>query len=195
MPATSVPAHAVSADLQRDAEGLQLALAELVRVYQFRDRDASAATTSRSRSATRSRRWSSTARCAWATWPSGCSSTRARRAGWSRTLVKKGYVEQHADASDGRATAMQRHAHRSRLCARITDDLVDQQKQLLGRISDPDVRAGVVERDPAAGAGGRFAVSRRASLLGVAGAAARRATAGQPAAADFFGSISCYCQS
>src|SRR5436190_19105307 len=40
MPATATPPRAAAAaDLQRDAERLQLALAELVRVYQFRDRD------------------------------------------------------------------------------------------------------------------------------------------------------------
>ena len=39
MPATPARKPAVTAALQRDAEGLHLALAELVRVYQFRDRD------------------------------------------------------------------------------------------------------------------------------------------------------------
>ena len=46
-------------------------------------------------------------------WPSGCSSTRARRAGSSATLVKKGYVEQRADADDGRATALQATGERT----------------------------------------------------------------------------------
>src|SRR4029434_784725 len=60
------------------------------------------------------------------------------------TLVKKGYVEQGADAQDGRAIALSVTRKGGSLCARITDDLVDQQKQLLQDL-DPDVRAGVVQ--------------------------------------------------
>jgi DNA-binding MarR family transcriptional regulator len=52
-------------------------------------------------------------------------------------------VEQHPDATDGRATALSAtHAGR-KLCERITDDLVNQQKELLADL-DPKVRAGVV---------------------------------------------------
>lgn len=61
-----------------------------------------------------------------------------------RTLVKKGYVAQRADPSDGRATALRATRAGRRLCARITDDLVEQQKALLADL-DPDVRAGVVD--------------------------------------------------
>jgi DNA-binding MarR family transcriptional regulator len=61
-----------------------------------------------------------------------------------RTLVKKGYVEQHADASDRRATALRATRAGRSLCARITDDLVEQQKELLADL-DPGVRAGVVD--------------------------------------------------
>jgi DNA-binding MarR family transcriptional regulator len=53
-------------------------------------------------------------------------------------------VEQRADASDGRATTLSATRQGQRLCARITDDLVDQQKQLLQDL-DPGVRAGVVQ--------------------------------------------------
>ena len=60
------------------------------------------------------------------------------------TLVKKGYVEQGADAQDGRAIALNATRKGRSLCARITGDLVDQQKQLLQDL-DPDVRAGVVQ--------------------------------------------------
>ena len=104
---------------------------------------ASAATTSPSRSAMRWRRWSSTVRCGRALWPSGCFSTRARRAGSSATLVKKGYVEQRADeAMVGRWRCRSRATGR-RLYKRITDDLVEQQKHLLQDL-DPEVRDGVV---------------------------------------------------
>lgn len=60
-----------------------------------------------------------------------------------QTLVKKGYVEQRPDATDGRATALHPSARGRRLCERITDDLVEQQKQLLQDL-DPEIRAGVV---------------------------------------------------
>jgi MarR family 2-MHQ and catechol resistance regulon transcriptional repressor len=60
------------------------------------------------------------------------------------TLVKKGYVEQHPDTADGRAIALHVTAGGRRLYRRITDDLIDQQKQLLQEL-DPEVRDGVVE--------------------------------------------------
>ena len=59
------------------------------------------------------------------------------------TLVKKGYVEGRADATDGRATALHPTASGRRLYERITGDLVAQQKQLLQDL-DPDIREGVV---------------------------------------------------
>ena len=59
------------------------------------------------------------------------------------TLVKKGYVDQRADDADGRAIALHVTASGRRLYRRITDDLVEQQKQLLQDL-DPDVRDGVV---------------------------------------------------
>ena len=60
------------------------------------------------------------------------------------TLVKKGYVEQGADAQDGRAIALSATRKGRNLCARISNDLVGQQKQLLQDL-DPEVRAGVVQ--------------------------------------------------
>src|SRR4029079_19786229 len=66
-------------------------------------------------------------------------STTSRVAG---TLVRKGYVAQRADANDGRATALHVTAQGKRLYARITAELVEQQKQLLEDLA-PDVRAGV----------------------------------------------------
>ena len=132
------------ADLDRDAQALQAAVADLVRIYQFRDRDRI---------------------CCHDISVTQCyaletlvehgpmrlndlterlfldKSTTSRVI---RTLVKKGYVEQHPDASDGRATALSATRAGRNLCARITDDLVEQQKALLADL-DPDVRAGVVD--------------------------------------------------
>jgi DNA-binding MarR family transcriptional regulator len=144
MPATSARERPVAPDLQRDAEGLQLALAELVRVYQFRDRDRI---------------------CCHDISVTQCyaletlvehgplrlggladrlfldKSTTSRVVG---TLVKKGYVQQRPDAKDARAVAISATARGERLCARINADLVEQQRQLLEDL-EPSVRAGVVE--------------------------------------------------
>ena len=60
------------------------------------------------------------------------------------TLVKKGYVDQRADEADGRAIALHVTPSGRRLYKRITDDLVEQQKQLLHDL-DPEVRDAVVK--------------------------------------------------
>jgi DNA-binding MarR family transcriptional regulator len=59
------------------------------------------------------------------------------------TLVRKGYVEQRADMTDGRAMLINATRQGQRLCARITADLVGQQQQLLGDLA-PEIRAAVV---------------------------------------------------
>jgi MarR family 2-MHQ and catechol resistance regulon transcriptional repressor len=133
-----------SSELERDAIALQDAVSELVRVYQFRDRDQI---------------------CCYDVSVTQChaleilvehgpmrlgalterlfldKSTTSRVVG---TLVKKGYVEQRADEADGRASALHATASGRRLCRRIIDDLVGQQKQLL-RDLDPDVRETVIK--------------------------------------------------
>jgi DNA-binding MarR family transcriptional regulator len=60
------------------------------------------------------------------------------------TLVKKGYVEQDAEPSDRRATALSATRRGRALCARIAEDLVAQQRVLLQDL-DPAIRAGVVD--------------------------------------------------
>ena len=138
------PANSTDRALDRDAADLQAAVADLVRVYQFRDRDRICCHDI------------SVTQCyaletlvehgpmrlgALADRLFLDKSTTSRVVG---TLVKKGYVEQGADAQDGRAIALNATRTGRGLCARITDDLVDQQKQLLHDL-DPDVRAGVVQ--------------------------------------------------
>jgi MarR family 2-MHQ and catechol resistance regulon transcriptional repressor len=131
-------------DLERDAVALQAAVSELVRVYQFRDRDQICC---HDVSVTQCHaleilvdhgqmRLSALAERLFLD-----KSTTSRVVG---TLVKKGYVEQRADEADGRASALHATASGRRLCKRITDDLVGQQKQLLQDL-DPDVREGVVK--------------------------------------------------
>jgi len=130
--------------LERDAAALQAAVADLVRVYQFRDRDSIcchdvsvtqcyALETLVAHGPMRLR--------ALAERLFLDKSTTSRVVG---TLVRKGYVEQKADARDGRATTLSATRQGQRLCSRIADDLVAQQKQLLEDL-DPEVRAGVVQ--------------------------------------------------
>lgn len=130
--------------LQRDARALQAAVADLVRVYQFRDRDricchdisvtqCYALETLVEHGPLRLGELSARLFLD--------KSTTSRVVG---TLVRKGYVEQHPDPQDGRATALSATRAGRNLCARITDDLVEQQKALLADL-EPEVRAGVVE--------------------------------------------------
>lgn len=132
-----------SSELHRDAVALQAAVADLVRVYQFRDRDRICC---HDVSVTQCHaletlvdhgpmRLSGLAERLFLD-----KSTTSRVVG---TLVKKGYVEQRTDDVDGRAIALHATASGRRLCKRITDDLVEQQKQVLQDLA-PDVREGVV---------------------------------------------------
>ena len=141
---TATAAAARSAGLHRDAEALQAAVADLVRVYQFRDRDRICCHDI------------SVTQCyALETLVDHGSmrlgelterlyldkSTTSRVV---QSLVKKGYVEQVADQADRRATRLRATRAGRHLCARITGDLVDQQKAVLADL-DPGVRAGVVD--------------------------------------------------
>jgi MarR family transcriptional regulator, 2-MHQ and catechol-resistance regulon repressor len=141
-PSTHKPTSA--ADLHRDAEALQEAVADLVRIYQFRDRDricchdisvtqCYALETLIEHGPIRLR--DLTARLFLD------KSTTSRVV---QTLVKKGYVEQQTDPTDGRATTLTATRTGRNLCSRINSDLVEQQKALLADL-DRDVRAGVVD--------------------------------------------------
>lgn len=143
-PATKQHIDAAAATLDRDAAALQAAVADLVRVYQFRDRDRICC---HDISVTQcyaletlvehgSMRLSALAERLFLD-----KSTTSRVV---TALVKKGYVEQGPDAQDGRAIALSATRKGRGLCARITGDLVGQQRQLLQDL-DPDVRAGVVQ--------------------------------------------------
>jgi DNA-binding MarR family transcriptional regulator len=143
MPTATRKPPATAADLERDAAALQAAVSELVRVYQFRDRDricchdisvtqCYALETLVEHGPMRS--------TALAERLFLDKSTTSRVVA---TLVKKGYVEQRQDEADGRATALQATAAGRRLYRRITADLVEQQKHLLQDL-EPEVREGVV---------------------------------------------------
>ena len=142
--ATRHDANSREAALDRDAADLQSAVAELVRVYQFRDRDRICC---HDISVTQCyaletlvehgpMRLNALAERLFLD-----KSTTSRVVG---TLVKKGYVAQAVDAQDGRALTLSATRQGRGLCLHITDDLVDQQKQLLEGLA-PEVRAGVIE--------------------------------------------------
>jgi DNA-binding MarR family transcriptional regulator len=133
-----------SSALQSDAVAFQAAVSELVRVYQFRDRDRICC---HDISVTQCHALEALAESG----PMRLSALAERlfldkstTSRVVRTLVKKGYVEQRADAADGRATGLHATATGRRLYKRITDDLVEQQKELLQDL-DPEVREGVVK--------------------------------------------------
>jgi DNA-binding MarR family transcriptional regulator len=130
--------------LDRDAAALQQAVADLVRVYQFRDRDRICC---HDVSVTQCHALETLVEHG----PMRLSALAERlfldKSTTSRvvnTLVRKRYVEQRADATDGRATVIRPTPQGQRLCARITSDLVEQQKQLLEDLA-PEIRAGVVQ--------------------------------------------------
>ena len=130
--------------LDHDAAALQRAVADLVRVYQYRDRDRI---------------------CCYDISVTQCYALEAIvEAGPLRlmalaerllldkstasrvvsVLVKKGYVEQRAEAGDGRAVALVVTRRGRALYQRIEQELVEQQRALLTDF-EPAVRAGVIE--------------------------------------------------
>ena len=129
--------------LQRDAQALQAAVADLVRVYQFRDRDRIcchdiSVTQCHALEALVDHGPLRLGDLAGRLFLDKSTTSRVVAA-----LVKKAYVQQHPDTTDRRATALSATRRGQDLCARIKEDLVGQQKALLADL-DPDVRAGVV---------------------------------------------------
>jgi DNA-binding MarR family transcriptional regulator len=133
-----------SPDLQRDAEALQSAVADLVRVYQFRDRDRICC---HDVSVTQCYALETLVDHG----PMRLSALAGRlfldKSTTSRVvhaLMRKGYVEQGPDPTDGRAMLIGATRQGQRLCARISADLVEQQKQVLEDLPS-EIRAGAVQ--------------------------------------------------
>jgi len=143
MPTTVAPASRASdsSRLESDASALQDALGELVRVYQFRDRDRICC---HDVSVTQCYAIEALLRRG----PSGLNelagdlyldkSTASRVVG---TLERKGYVSRAAHPDDGRAIVLSVTAAGRRLHDRIRKDLVGEAKGLLADF-EPEVRAG-----------------------------------------------------
>ena len=130
--------------LDRDAVALQAAIADLVRIYQFRDRDRICC---HDVSVTQCYALETLVQHG----PMRLSELSDRlfldKSTTSRVvsaLVRKRYVAQRVDANDARATTLRATQQGQRLYGRITNDLVLQQKELLKDL-DPEVRSGVVQ--------------------------------------------------
>ena len=134
----------VAAAISNDARALHSAVSELVRVYQFRDRDSICC-----HDVSVTQCYALETLVEHGPLRQGALAERLflDKSTTSRVvnaLVRKGYVEQRPDPTDGRAMLISATRQGQRLCARITSDLVEQQKQLLGDLA-PEIRAGVVQ--------------------------------------------------
>lgn len=133
-----------ASSLERDAAALQQAVADLVRVYQFRDRDRICC---HDISVTQCYALETLVEHGGMRLSALAERLFLDKSTTSRVvnaLVRKEYVEQRTDASDGRATVISATRQGRRLCARITSDLVDQQRQLLEDLA-PEIRGAVVQ--------------------------------------------------
>ncbi|MPZ21189.1 MAG: MarR family transcriptional regulator [Luteitalea sp.] len=132
------------ASLQRHAEALHAAVSDLVRVYQFRDRDCICC-----HDISVTQCYALEALSEHGPLRLGAladrlyldKSTTSRVVG---ALVRKGYVEPRRESGDRRAAALVVTRAGRRLYERITADLVEQQKALLQDL-DPAIREGVTQ--------------------------------------------------
>jgi MarR family 2-MHQ and catechol resistance regulon transcriptional repressor len=134
----------VPSGLDADAHALQAAVAELVRVYQFRDRDRICC---HDISVTQCYALETLVDAG----PMRLGALAERlfldKSTTSRVvtaLIRKKYVEQRQDDTDARASVLRVTASGRRLHGRITEDLVTQQKALLADLP-AEVRHGVIQ--------------------------------------------------
>ena len=173
MPAAAITRS--SATLDRDAEALQVAVADLVRVYQFRDRDRICCHDVSVTQCYALETLVEQGPVRLGTLAQRLFLDKSTTSRVVATLVKKGYVEQHPDATDGRATTLSATRRGRTLCARINADLVAQQRALLEDL-DPAIRAGVVNviRRLAGAADARFRAGVSADGAGMLHRGGRR---------------------
>jgi MarR family 2-MHQ and catechol resistance regulon transcriptional repressor len=151
--------HTHDSALEHDARALQSALGDLLRVYQFRDRDRIcchdiSVTQCHALDALVDHAPLRLGELADRLYLDKSTTSRVISA-----LVRKGYVRQTSESGDRRAVVLTPTAAGRRLYATITDDLVDQQKELMGS-SSPEVRRAVIDvvRKLATAAEARFGV-------------------------------------
>lgn len=133
-----------STELRQDAEALHAAVSNLVRLYQFRDRDRIccydiSVTQCYALEVLVARGPSRSHALAAALMLDKSTATRVVDA-----LVRKGYVARQPDPEDARAVSLRVTAEGRELYQKIHSDLIEQQVDLL-RDLDPQVRAGATE--------------------------------------------------
>lgn len=138
------PTTRAAPDLRQDAERLHVAVSQLVRLYQFRDRDTICChdisiTQCHALEALVERGPLRSQALAAALMLDKSTTTRVVDA-----LVRKGYVERRADPEDARAHALTVTAPGRRLYRRINEALIDQQVEVL-RDLEPGIRDGATE--------------------------------------------------
>jgi MarR family transcriptional regulator, 2-MHQ and catechol-resistance regulon repressor len=134
----------LDADLEQDAAALHAAVSDLVRVYQFRDRDRICC---HDISVTQCYALEAVAEHGPVRLGALAERMFLDKSTTSRvvaTLVRKGYLSQGPDPSDARASAISVTKAGRQLYAKITRDLIAQQHEVLQDL-DADVRDGVVE--------------------------------------------------
>lgn len=141
---SKTPTPSDSAALLVDAEALNAAVSQLVRVYQFRDRDRIccydiSVTQCYALEALVERGSSRSQALADALMLDKSTTTRVVDA-----LVKKGYVVRQAEAEDARALALSVTPEGRALYERINNELVEQQASLIQGL-DPEVRRASIE--------------------------------------------------
>jgi MarR family transcriptional regulator, 2-MHQ and catechol-resistance regulon repressor len=132
------------ATLTRQARELQDALAEFIRVYQFRDRDRICC---HDVSVTQCYALDALMRRGLATMNELAAELCLDKSTTSRvvaTLERKGYVARATHPRDGRAVLLTATASGKRLVERILDDLVEEKKQLLAEFPE-EVRESAAE--------------------------------------------------
>ena len=155
----------VDSRLQTDAEDLQNALSDLVRIYQFRDRNQICC---HDISVTQCYALEALAEHGPLRLGALADRLYLDKSTTSRvvqTLIRKGYAANGSEAGDRRAMAIAPTRAGRLLLERIKADLVDQQKLVVQDI-DPRVRAGVIEviRRLTDAAETRFACGRTSDL-------------------------------
>jgi MarR family 2-MHQ and catechol resistance regulon transcriptional repressor len=130
--------------LQRDAESLHAALSDLVRVYQFRDRDRICC---HNVSVTQCHAIETLVQRGPLSLNGLAAELFLEKSTASRvvaTLERKGYVKRSPDRADRRAVLLDVTAAGRQLHRRIEQDLVEEEKQLLADVA-PEVRAAAAD--------------------------------------------------
>lgn len=144
MQLNSPPSSSAGHALKQDAERLQQAVAGLVRVYQFRDRDRICC-----HDISVTQCYALEALVEWGGMRSQALAERLRLDKSTTTRVvdaleRKGYVERRADPEDARARQLRVTRSGRALYQRIRRDLVDQHAQLVADL-EPELRAAAAE--------------------------------------------------